>query len=97
MHVLRDQMSAEKRPGLGDYGIEKSLCQAWILHIFRKRQAIVPAYENPDRKDSGAYKVSSSFCEGQKLQTDKLGRAVLPRRMLDTLSGGRHRIIVKLN
>ena len=54
-------------------------------------------YENPDRKDSGAYKVSSSFCEGQKLQTDKLGRAVLPRRMLDTLSGGRHRIIVKLN
>ena len=28
-------------------------------------------YENPDRKDSGAYKVSSSFCEGQKLQTDQ--------------------------
>ena len=53
-------------------------------------------YENPDRKDSGTYTVFSAVCEGQQLPTDDLGHVIITRRILDTLSGDCHRVIVKL-
>ena len=84
--ILAPQLMAEQFDEQGNASVS-------LVFAGKKLEII---YENPDRKDSGTYSVSSAFCEGQKLQTDDLGHAVLPRRILDTLAGECHRVIIKL-
>lgn len=85
--ILAPQLTAEQFDSQGNASVS-------LVFAGKKLEVI---YENPKRKDSGTYTIASVTYDGQHIQTDGSGHAVIPRRILDTLSDDCHHIIVKLN